>query len=119
MDGLWQLVIITGAGRGFGRASAAAFAQANCLPLHLVLVARSENELKAAKEEVLEGSVVRPKDSAMQPVVDIISCNLSNLELLEASVESIYGVVKAGGRAYDRAVFVNNAGSLGPQQVRV
>ncbi len=117
MDGLWQLVIITGAGRGFGRASAVAFAQANCLPLHLVLVARSEHELQAARDEVLEGSTVRPKVSATQPIVDILSCDLGNLDHLEASVEDIYSLVKASGRAYDRAVFVNNAGSLGPQQV--
>ncbi len=113
MDGLWQLVIITGAGRGFGRASAVAFAQANCLPLHLVLVARSEHELKSAKEEILS-----TRASLDAPTVtDIYPCDLGNLDHLEASVEAIYSLVKASGRAYDRAVFVNNAGSLGPQQV--
>lgn len=90
-----KVAIITGAGRGIGRAMALAFARAGA---NLALASRTAAELEGAAEEVVaEGGVVAFRQT-----------DVSRREDFEALVEftlSQYGRVD---------VLVNNAGTYGP-----
>lgn len=64
-----QRVVITGAGKGIGRATALAFARAGA---HVVLAARTETDLRAVADEI------RALDSGAQSLV--VPCDVSREE---------------------------------------
>jgi NAD(P)-dependent dehydrogenase (short-subunit alcohol dehydrogenase family) len=90
LDG--KLALVTGAGRGIGRAIAVALAEAGA---ELVLLSRTEGELEAVAEEV------RAKGGAARPIV----CDVTDGEAVAAAF--------AGLARLD--ILVNNAGVNRPQ----
>lgn len=111
-------MIVTGAGRGFGRAAAAAFASRVRLPLHLVLVGRSEKDLAdtAALCQASRGG--RELQVRMVQTGDL---SLSS-EAARASLESVTGDMfreaglgpAEGVVAFSDVTLVDNAGTIGP-----
>lgn len=103
---MMQLVVITGASRGFGRAVAESVARATRTATHFILVGRDAAEL-AETRGIVESS--RP---GQETVVDVLVMDLGKMDGLQSAADAMFPAVLA--RAYDKVVFINNAGSLGP-----
>jgi sepiapterin reductase len=102
-----NLVIITGASRGIGRACALAFGKEVTFdPLHVALVARNWEGLTETERQV------RTVSGAKHMTISKHSCDLSNLDTLEDNVRFIFDTLSTGTQ-YDQAILINNAGSLG------
>jgi sepiapterin reductase len=100
-----HLVIITGSSRGFGRSLALAFAARVKCSLHLVLTARSIEDLRQTQELVSQV----PRSAELS--VEIIAADLSNREQIDTTVDSLFRDYAT--QFFSDAIFVNNAGSLG------
>ncbi len=136
------LIVITGASRGIGRACAVAFARDPRFPnIHLSLLARSQQGLSQTQsmvikniEEKRQSNGVKDEATKEKCVSTYIKCmDLSDLTTLEenfkialnqledAAKSNIQGISLSveqeyvhGQRLYfDRAIFINNAGSTG------
>lgn len=100
----WRLVVISGASRGYGRACASAFSKV-AGQLHFILLGRDNNELEVTKSLLDE-----------RHCIDIHVSDLSLLSQLNEIAEDIFSkpFEKYSQRVYDRVIFINNSGSLGP-----
>jgi NADP-dependent 3-hydroxy acid dehydrogenase YdfG len=121
----WTLVIITGASKGFGECIAKAYVSTlieNSSPstnqLHLVLTARSAADLNVVKESIMQmrGSIVGDL------LIDTVVSDLSNGPSLEVLARNLFDQPFSRDqdtkpRVYNKVIFANNAGSLGPLQV--
>ena len=114
-----QLVIITGASRGFGRSLSLSFARLNrSKDLHFVLSGRDVNELRIAETELLACRAAVPGGGKTR--VDVVVADLADMEALPTATEQLLQFIPctdttaaAGDVIYESAVLVNNAGSLG------
>lgn len=72
------------------------------------------NDLKTTKEGILSAR----KDASTGTIIDLVECDLSSCDL-EAISGSLFEkpFQSNPGNVYDKVVFINNAGSLGPLQV--
>lgn len=110
----WELVIVTGASRGFGRACAIAYANSQHPKikqggLHFVLTARSVRDLNETKNMIIsarEGNLTE---------VDIFEADLSSTKNLENIANRIFDspFSVSSSKLYDKVTFINNAGSQG------
>jgi len=129
------LLFITGASRGIGQACAIACVQSisksDSFPLVLYLIARSKDGLQktaALVKQAIETNKSKQEEEqrvhVFQRVVD-----LSNVTTLDDKMTEIFHEMKCrnnnstddkvsstghDGVGYERAIFINNAGSLGP-----
>ncbi len=85
-----MIVLITGAGRGIGRAIAIAFAGTG---IHTVLVARSEDEIKSVEQEIISSG----------GNATAIACDIT----ASKSVESLFEKTSELGKV---SLLINNAG---------
>lgn len=99
-----NLVIITGASRGIGRACALAFAKEKTFDF--ALVARNLDGLIETESQI------RSISGSNNVTISRHSSDLSNLDSLEDDVRCIFETVTEGTR-YEQAILINNAGSLG------
>lgn len=107
----YQLVVITGASRGFGRACAVAIAAATRTPMHFVLIGRDSAELTVTKELV---EACRAGNMAEVTMIDTMVFDLGRVGALKAVADDMFMLVPSETRRYHKVIFVNNAGSLGP-----
>ncbi|KAH9915673.1 NAD-P-binding protein [Fomitopsis serialis] len=92
-------VLVTGAGRGIGKAIAVAFALAGAS--NIVLTARSQSELESARDDILSAPQLSAPPKVLVQVTDVTS---------EDSVKALFDVLAREGVHID--VLVNNAGYL-------
>ena len=106
------LVVVTGASRGIGRSLSIAFAKdPRIRRLSLCLIARNETGLEETKAMVEDTA---PSDKELE--TRIHSIDLSDLENLEDDMRRVFreqALEINNGRSYERAILINNAGSLG------
>ncbi len=93
-----QVAVITGGSRGLGLAIAHRFGQAG---LKLVLAARKEEELEAARQSLLESGSVQDEDDIL-----LVSCDLTDPDQAHNLIAE---TVKAFGRI---DLLINNAGII-------
>ena len=110
------LLIVTGASRGFGRASALAFCQrrhpSDGRHIVAVLVGRSAVGLAETEEQLRRISSEWNDDSIRQRVVSrVVVANLGDLDTLDHTIDRI--LAQAEDDRFDECVLINNAGSLG------
>jgi sepiapterin reductase len=107
------LLVVTGASRGLGRAIGVAFASSSSIKhLRCLLVARSERGLEETASLMREAAAAARKSSdAFDLEISCMAADLSNMDTLEQTVEEMFGQLEK--RMYDRAILINNAGSLG------
>lgn len=110
MDG--TLLIVTGASRGLGRAIGVAFASSPSTKyLCCLLVARSESGLEETASLMREAAAAANKSKLD---VSCMVADLSDMDTLEITAADMFErVSKQGSSTYDRAILINNAGSLG------
>ena len=97
-----QVALITGSGRGIGRAIARLFAQEGA---HVFLTARTEAELAAAAAEINNGA---PAPRTSPPAAAYITADLTQ----EKDCAKVFSAAKEKfGRI---AILINNAGHYGP-----
>lgn len=114
-----QLVIITGATRGFGRSLALSFSRlSRSKDIHFVLSGRDVSGLHAAKAELLACRAAVPGcvPGCGEIRVDVVVADLADMDALPAATEQLLlhiPTAATGESKYDSAVLVNNAGSLG------
>ena len=111
MTTIWQLIVISGASKGFGRSCALSFASARKSAIHFVLTGRSEIDLDDTKQ------LLQNIDSNISEIqIDLFITDLSNLSTLESVSNTLFDVpfINNPNRNYEKVIFVNNAGSLGP-----
>lgn len=109
---LKSTVIITGASKGFGSAVAKAYAK-NCAGhLHLVLSARSNQELNETKREVLR---IRG-DLKLGTTCDLVVGDIAISDQLGRLADDLFTSIAQNEQESARSsvTFINNAGSLGP-----
>jgi len=94
-----QLAVITGAGRGIGRAIALTLAE---LGAHTVLCGRSREPLERTAAAIQNGSGHSSENSAVKS--SVIECDVTDLR----SVEALAGHIERTFRRID--ILVNNAG---------
>lgn len=107
----WQIIIITGASRGFGQAIAISFAKASRGPLHFVLSGRTLQDL-----EVTKSAIESLRGHPLQTQIDIVSADLFDAAGLDTVASELFDR-EDKTREYKKTVFFNNAGSLGPLEV--
>ncbi|TFY61774.1 hypothetical protein EVJ58_g4301 [Rhodofomes roseus] len=90
-------VLVTGAGRGIGKATAIAFALAGAS--NIVLTARSQSELESARNDILSESQLGSKPNILIQVTDVTS---------EESVKALFDMLERESVQVD--VLINNAG---------
>jgi len=100
-------IVVTGASRGLGKAIAVSFAKAIKNPLHIVLTGRNNDGLQNTRNEVLS--------SRSDAICDVVCADLSQLSSLQAVANTIFSLDPS--KQYEKAIFINNAGSLGPLAV--
>ena len=107
------LLIVTGASRGLGRAIGVAFASSpSTKHLFCLLVARSESGLEETASLMREAAAAAANNSKLD--ISCMVADLSDMDTLEKNVEDMFQrVTKPGSSMYDRAILINNAGSLG------
>ena len=107
------LLIVTGASRGLGRAIGVAFASSpSTKRLFCLLVARSENGLEETASLMREAAAAAENNSKLD--ISCMVADLSDMDTLEKKVEDVFQrATKEGSCTYDRAILINNAGSLG------
>ena len=107
------LLVVTGASRGLGRAIGVAFASSSSIKhLRCLLVARSERGLEETASLMREAAAAARKSSDVFDLeISCMAADLSNMDTLEQTVEEMFGQLEK--RTYDRAILINNAGSLG------
>ncbi|KZT70840.1 putative oxidoreductase [Daedalea quercina L-15889] len=92
-------VLVTGAGRGIGKAVALAFALAGAA--NIVLTARSQSELESARKAILSEPQLSGSPKVLIQVTDVAS---------EESVKALFDMLAKEGVQID--VLVNNAGYM-------
>ena len=110
------LLVVTGASRGLGRAIGVAFASSSSIKhLRCLLVARSERGLEETaslmREAAAAAAAARNSSDAFDLEISCMDADLSDMDTLEQTVEEMFGQLEK--RTYDRAILINNAGSLG------
>lgn len=107
------LLIVTGASRGLGRAIGVAFASSPSTEhLFCLLVARSESGLEETASLMREAAAAAANNSKLD--ISCMVADLSDMDTLEKKVEEMFEqATKKGKFTYDRAILINNAGSLG------
>ena len=114
----WQLVVITGASKGFGRALALAhaslFTDGRDLRLHFVLTGRSISDLEDS-QEAIQTLLIERNLCIEEFDIDLCASDLTELDRLTDVCVSLFDTPlhKHPERSYERVVFYNNAGSLG------
>ena len=109
------LLIVTGASRGLGRAIGVAFASSpSTKHLCCLLVARSESGLEETASLMREAAAAAAAANNSKLDISCMVADLSDMDTLEKKVEDMFQrVTKPGSSMYDRAILINNAGSLG------
>ena len=103
-----SLVVLTGASRGLGRAIGVAFASSIQIPiLRVVLVSRTDEDL-CETASLMEAASAK---SSTQIDISQVVADLSDLEKLETVTKECFDSLVS--EQYERAIFNNNAGSLG------
>jgi NAD(P)-dependent dehydrogenase (short-subunit alcohol dehydrogenase family) len=98
-----QVAVITGAGRGIGRAIALKLA---ALGAHTVLCGRSRDALAETAAAIAKGGSASGKDAAAP--CTIVECDITDLRSVEALAQQVE-------RTFQRLdILVNNAGISGP-----
>ena len=111
------LLVVSGASRGLGRAIGVAFASSSSIKhLRCLLVARSERGLEETASLMREAAAAaaaaaRNSSDAFDLEISCMDADLSDMDTLEQTVEEMFGQLEK--RTYDRAILINNAGSLG------
>jgi len=104
------LLVVTGSSRGIGKAFATAFASTQWLPditeLEVSLIARSHDGLSDTKTQVLKHA---PPSVAVK--VSCSAIDLADMSSLESNVKNVFS---SHTSQYKKAIFINNAGSIGP-----
>jgi len=103
----WQLVIITGASKGFGRSISEQLAQLSLSPTHFRLVGRDAEGLKAARDTIARGRTVETT------VIEEIEVDLSDIANLKGAADRMFAAPQSE-HTYFKVCFLNNHGSLGP-----
>ncbi len=108
-----KIAVVTGAGRGIGRACALALAQAGA---DVALVARSRKELDAVAEEISglgRTAVVRPQDvtrvSELQGLMENLAAAMGGLDILvnNAGINIPQEAIEVTPEAWDQIMEIN------------
>lgn len=103
------LVIITGASKGIGRSIAIAFSKDKRIEkLSICLIARNREGLIQTQALIKNGT--SPRNREVKSTIH--SIDLGNLQTLQSNIEIIFREKMLESK-YERAIFINNAGSLG------
>eukprot|EP00743_Colponemidia_sp_Colp-15_P010349 GILK01011391.1.p1 GENE.GILK01011391.1~~GILK01011391.1.p1 ORF type:complete len:270 (-),score=22.22 GILK01011391.1:319-1104(-) len=100
-----NLVFLTGASRGFGRAIALQLYQ-HVSPLRLVLSARDVNGLNLTK------LLSEQQEVKVKPGISIAPCDLSDMSQIDLTFRDLFSQYKS--TRFSKVTFIHNAGSLGP-----
>ncbi len=103
----WELIIITGASKGYGRALATTFAKLALKPVHFVLSGRNLQDLETTATQIKSTATVEVQ-------CDINVADLSDMNNLTKSAAALFDSSKFGTNQYEKVTFINNAGTVGP-----
>ena len=113
------LLIVSGASKGFGKA----VVDVMCLEapgklfhvdrIHLILVARSADRLEEIGRTILQYHDDEMSNAHSQATIKLSchSCDLADMDQLDDNIDRMFQGIRVS--EFDRAVFVNNHGSIG------
>jgi short-subunit dehydrogenase len=102
-----KLVIVTGASRGFGRATAISLAKSLVAPTHFVLSGKDVVELTNTATLIDEN-----RSPELKAKIKIVSADLANTLDLPNVASDLFDIDSQD--SFNELIFINNAGSLGP-----
>lgn len=110
MTAVWNAVVITGASRGFGRATAVAISKLLLQsPLHIILSGRNLTGLEETKRELLSARI------SLETICDTVVTDISDTTSFQSISTGLFEKpFPSKDRVYSKFLFINNAGSLGP-----